>query len=50
LFAHRRNHAGANNIIKSETINKILESIGAMNLPDIKPSFLLFVTYITSKE
>jgi hypothetical protein len=49
-LACRRNPAGAENIIKRETINKILESIGAMNLPEMKPSFLLFLAFITSKE
>jgi hypothetical protein len=49
-LAHRRNPAGTENIIIREIINKILESIGARNLSEIKPSFLLFLANITSKE
>jgi len=49
-LAHGRNPAGTENIKIREIINKILETIGAMNLPEIKPSFLLFLAYITSKE
>jgi len=47
LLAHRRNPASAENLKKKEVM---LESIGAMNLPEIKPSLLLFLAYITSKE
>jgi len=50
LLAHERNPAGTGNIKIREIINKILESIGAMYLPEIKPSFLLLLAYITSKE
>jgi hypothetical protein len=47
---HGRNPAGTENIKIKEISNKILESIGAMNLPEIKPSLLSFSAYITSKE
>jgi hypothetical protein len=49
-LVHGRNPAGTDNIKIREIINKILESIGAMNLPEIKPSFLLFLAYFASKE
>jgi hypothetical protein len=50
LLAHGRSPAGTENIKIREIINKILESIGSKNLTEIKPSFLLFLAYITSKE
>ena len=46
FLAHGRNPAGTENIKMREISNKILESIGTMNLPEIKPSFLLFLAYI----
>jgi hypothetical protein len=48
FLAHRRNPT--ENIKIRGKSNKILEFIGAMNLPEMKPSFLLFLAYITSKE
>jgi hypothetical protein len=50
LLAHGRNPAGTENTKIREIIKKNLEFVGAINLPEIKSSFLLLLAYITSKE
>jgi hypothetical protein len=49
-LADRRSPTGTENTWVNEIISKILESIGTVNLPEIKPMLLLFPAYITSKQ